>query len=148
MRDFSHSLPMALLRAREAVMARFRPLLAAHGVTEQQWRVLRALYEVDRADVSALAERCCLLMPSLSRILRTMEQTGLIARAADAGDARRSIVSITARGRALLKKVAPHSERQYVEIARRLGAKNLDDLYLLLERLAVSLDRAPPRRPR
>ncbi len=43
MRAFSSSLPMALLRAREAVMRRFRPGLRDHGVTEQQWRVLRAL---------------------------------------------------------------------------------------------------------
>ena len=45
MRTFSQSLPMALLRAREAVMRRFRPGLRCHGVTEQQWRVLRALAE-------------------------------------------------------------------------------------------------------
>ena len=43
LREFDRSLPMALLRAREAVMARFRPLFRLHGVTEQQWRVLRAL---------------------------------------------------------------------------------------------------------
>ena len=39
------SLPMALLRARELLMERFRPMLSAHGVTEQQWRVLRVLHE-------------------------------------------------------------------------------------------------------
>ncbi|MGH7006661.1 MAG: hypothetical protein ACREIP_22160, partial [Alphaproteobacteria bacterium] len=38
MRAFSRSLPMQLLRAREAVMQRFRPMLHQHGVTEQQWR--------------------------------------------------------------------------------------------------------------
>ena len=36
-RDTRHALPMAL-RAREAVMTRFRPMLAAHDINEQQWR--------------------------------------------------------------------------------------------------------------
>jgi hypothetical protein len=43
LRDFSKSLPMALMRTREAVMKRFRPSLRDHALTEQQWRVLRAL---------------------------------------------------------------------------------------------------------
>src|SRR5438105_334324 len=43
LRPFSQSLPMALLRAREAVMRHFRPSLQAAGLTEQQWRTMRAL---------------------------------------------------------------------------------------------------------
>ncbi|MGM3243097.1 hypothetical protein ACS2VP_27140, partial [Bacillus cereus group sp. Bc237] len=46
LRAFSRSLPMALLRSRESVMVRFRPMLRAHGLTEQQWRVLRAMAAV------------------------------------------------------------------------------------------------------
>ena len=42
-RPFTESLPMALLQAREAAMRLFRPMLAEHDLTEQQWRVLRAL---------------------------------------------------------------------------------------------------------
>ena len=61
MRDFAHSLPMALLKAREAVMAGFRPDLEAHGLTEQQWRVLRVLTEHPGITAGELAERaaCC-----------------------------------------------------------------------------------------
>ena len=39
------NLPLLLLQAREAVFARFRPLLNAVGLTEQQWRVVRALLD-------------------------------------------------------------------------------------------------------
>jgi len=35
MREFSRSLPMSLLRAREAVMRHFRPSLRHHGLTAQ-----------------------------------------------------------------------------------------------------------------
>ncbi len=55
-RETGRSLPIALLRARESLMARFRPMLAAHGFTEQQWRVLRIVGEVDvSCDAASLA---------------------------------------------------------------------------------------------
>jgi len=44
LRDFQKNLPMALLRARESVMSHFRPILRDHDITEQQWRVIRALH--------------------------------------------------------------------------------------------------------
>src|SRR5438552_16034721 len=80
MRDFSRSLPMSLLRAREAVMRQFRPSLRGHGLTEQQWRILRALAAIDAIEVTELARTAFLLGPSLSRILRDLEARHLIER--------------------------------------------------------------------
>src|SRR5437667_12526243 len=80
MREFSRSLPMSLLRAREAVMRQFRPSLRNHGLTEQQWRILRALTAVDAIEVTELARVAFLLGPSLSRILRDLEARDLIER--------------------------------------------------------------------
>jgi homoprotocatechuate degradation regulator HpaR len=139
MRDFAHSLPMALLRAREAVMAHFRPLLREHDVTEQQWRVLRALREAGSLEVTALAERCFILMPSLSRILRNLEERGLVERRTVPADQRRARISISAAGRRLVARVAPHSEAVYGEIARRIGARRLDEAYRLLDELTAAL---------
>src|SRR5262245_55114576 len=73
-RDTRRALPIALLRAREAVMARFRPILAAHDVTEQQWRVIRVLGEESPLDASEVAERACVLAPSLTRIIRALDR--------------------------------------------------------------------------
>src|SRR6476619_8586408 len=78
MREFSRSLPMSLLRAREAVMRQFRPSLRQHGLTEQQWRILRGLTAVDAIEVTELARMAFLLGPSLSRILRDLEARHLI----------------------------------------------------------------------
>jgi hypothetical protein len=61
LRDFRHSLPMELLRAREAAMSRFRPVLREYGLTEQQWRVIRVLAEQDGIDASEVAARSFLL---------------------------------------------------------------------------------------
>ncbi|MGA7810058.1 MAG: MarR family transcriptional regulator, partial [Bradyrhizobium sp.] len=71
---------MSLLRAREAVMRQFRPSLRRHDLTEQQWRILRALASIDEIEVTELARTAFLLAPSLSRILRDLDARRLIER--------------------------------------------------------------------
>jgi len=66
------SLPIALMRSREKVMAPIRDMLRASGLTEQQWRVLRILSEFGPQDLTEIARQACLLMPSLSRIIRSL----------------------------------------------------------------------------
>ena len=135
LRDFEHSLPMSLLRARESVMRHFRPLLAAHDVTEQQWRVLRALADTDvPMSVGELAERTFLLGPSLSRMLTSMEERALLHRTAGA-DARRAELSITSVGRDLVAEISPESEAAYGRINAGLAPGELDQLYALLAKL-------------
>ena len=72
-RSFEQSLPMQLLKAREAAMSRFRPMLRDHGLTEQRWRVIRAIHEHNKIDASELAIKSFLLSPSLTRILKYLE---------------------------------------------------------------------------
>jgi homoprotocatechuate degradation regulator HpaR len=139
MRDFSRSLPMSLLRARESVMRHFRPSLREHGLTEQQWRILRALAASGEIEVTELARVAYLLGPSLSRILRDLETRHLIERRLLKADLRRSIVSITAKGLKLIEAVAPSSEAIYAEITRRFGARKLADLQAMLHLLEESL---------
>ena len=143
MRDFSRSLPMALLRARESVMRHFRPSLRAHGLTEQQWRILRALSSHGEIEVTELAAVACLLGPSLSRILRDLESRRLIRRRLVKSDLRRSIVAISDKGVKLIEAVAPSSEAIYAEIARRFGARKLADLQAMLHLLEGSLMTMP-----
>ena len=139
MREFSRSLPMSLLRAREAVMRQFRPSLRQHGLTEQQWRILRALAAVDAIEVTELARTAFLLGPSLSRILRDLEARRLIQRKTAKTDLRRGVVSISEKGLKLMEVVAPSSETIYAEITRRYGARKLAELQEMLGALEASL---------
>ena len=139
MRDFSRSLPMSLLRAREAVMRQFRPSLRNHGLTEQQWRILRALTAVEAIEVTELARTAFLLGPSLSRILRDLEARQLIERRTAKADLRRAVVSISAKGLKLIEAVAPTSEAIYAEITNRFGARKLAELQDMLGVLERSL---------
>ena len=136
---FSRSLPMLLLRAREAVMRHFRAALRRHDITEQQWRVLRALEATGETTVSQLAGATYLLGPSLSRILKDLDARGLIVRRLDAGDMRVGLIRISARGTRLMARVAPRSEAIYAEITARFGAERLGELQALLLALEHAL---------
>lgn len=157
MRAFSESLPMLLLRAHQAVMAEFRPLLRRRGITEQQWRVLRALTTVDSMRIGELAEVTLISAPSLTRLLKTLDERGLVTRRAERGDQRATQVAIAPAGVKLIEQVSPHSEARYASIAARLGEREMralyDVLHALPERLAGQAgddDRAltGPRRAR
>src|SRR5436190_23728256 len=139
MREFSQSLPMSLLRAREALMRQFRPSLREHGLTEQQWRILRALAAIDTIEVTELARVAFLLGPSLSRILRDLEARRLIERKTAKADLRRGVVSISPRGLKLIEAVAPTSEAIYAEITSRYGARKLAELQDMLAELERGL---------
>jgi homoprotocatechuate degradation regulator HpaR len=139
MREFSRSLPMSLLRAREAVKRHFRPSLRDHGLTEQQWRILRALASVDTIEVTELARVAFLLGPSLSRILHDLEARHLIQRRVAKADLRRGVVSISAKGLKLIEAVAPSSEAIYAAITRHYGARKLAELQDMLHALEGSL---------
>ena len=144
MRDFSHSLPMALLSTRELVMGRFRPMLRSYGLTEQQWRVIRALVDSAEIEVTELAKRSYILSPSLSRILQNLEERGLIQRQAVRSDQRRALISISPRGRRLFDTIAPHSEAHYADIATAFGENKLATLYDLLSELQCALAPSKP----
>jgi len=113
-------------------MARFRPMLRDHGLTEQQWRVIRALAAKDNIDAGELARRSFLLAPSLTRILQHLESENLVQRSSDANDQRRAVFALTASGKKLFSIVGPDSEALYADIEREFGVEKLEMLYGLL----------------
>ena len=143
MRDFSRSLPMSLLRARESVMRHFRPSLRNHGLTEQQWRILRALASIDAIEVTELARVAFLLGPSLSRILRDLEARRLIERRVAKPICAAAWCRSRPRACKLIEAVAPTSEAIYAAMTRRYGARKLAELQDMLHALEGSLSELP-----
>jgi|SRR6185437_379400 len=143
LRDLSRSLPMALMRAREAVMQYFRPHHRSHGITEQQWRVLRVLYKSGDLEIAELARQSVLMPPSLSRILRDLEAAKMVKRRVVHTDLRRSVISISPAGLDMLSKIAPLSEASFAEIAHLFGEERLDQLFDLLYELERKLKKQP-----
>lgn len=137
---FGRSLAMLLLRSREAVMQRWRPFLHQRGLTDQQWRVLRALRDVDSLDIVELGRRCCIHPASLSRMLPNLAAQRMISRRPDAADHRRVIVSLSAHGRKITDRIVAEGAGVYAELTRDVGREQLERSYRVLEQLIARLE--------
>jgi homoprotocatechuate degradation regulator HpaR len=131
------NLPRLLLEAREAVMAHTRPSLRVHGLSDQQWRVLRVLGEhADEAagvETGRVAREAYLLGPSLTGVLTRMERDGWIERQRCPQDARRTVVRATPAGLAKVQALSQTIEAHYRWMEQGLGKTNLKALYELLD---------------
>lgn len=139
------NLPLLLLQAREVVISHFRPLLNHAGVTEQQWRIIRALHENTEMEPWQICEACQILSPSLAGVLARMEETGLVKRSRIDTDQRRVMVSLTARSKALVKKMGPLVQEQYRLFEESMGPDLVRDLYPVLDRLLAMKDQSVQR---
>ena len=122
-------------------MRRFRPVLNQHGVTEQQWRILRVLLDEDGLEPRQLCERCLISSPSIAGVLMRMEEAGWIQRERMEHDQRRVKVSVTAATKKLGKSIAPLIEREYLELEQQVGVKQLQQVYDALDTLLQHLGR-------
>lgn len=135
LRKTERSLPIALLRARETVMIPIRELLQESNISEQKWRVLRVVEEKGALEQTAIAEAACLLLPSLTRIVQSLEADGFLTRQPDSSDRRKTIVEITDIGRDLIAANTPKSNEIYQRLEKSFGKKKMNDLLDLLEEL-------------
>lgn len=129
------SLPIALIRAREGVMAPIRDMLAETGITEQQWRVLRVLAEFGRMDTKTLADKSSLLFPSLTRIAATLRGKGLVTQTRDDKDRRRQFIEITAKGQRIIDERSPEAAQIVAGFKATLGEADYETLLDLLAKL-------------
>lgn len=117
-------------------------MLNGLGVTEQQWRVLRVLYEDPGIDATLLAQRACILAPSLTRILKSLDERGLVSANRDSRDARRAVLSLTDEGRAFIHDAIPSMSAIYGEIEAAAGVERIGTLIDEIEALLAALDRS------
>jgi len=137
------NLPQLMLQAREALMAQFRPILNENGLTEQQWRILRALLLNGPLEPRQLCEVCQISSPSITGVLVRMEEAGLVQRERMEDDQRRLKVSVTPRSRQLGRRMFPAIDAQYERIEDIVGIDALGHVYEVLDTLLGALGHAP-----
>lgn len=123
---------MALLRARELTMGYFRPMLNEHGLTEQQWRVIRVLQEYGELEFHDLSRVAWIQPPSLTGILTRLERAALVRRTRSHSDQRRLHLSLSRAGLRRFETVSREAEQRYGLIERRLGPARLKSLMKIL----------------
>lgn len=136
MLKYEESLPLKLLKAREAAMSFFRPVLQEISLTEQQWRIIRVLAQHKELESKQLADICCILSPSLTGIINRLEQQDLIQRRKSPDDQRRVLLSLTEKALEMFERVTPLLQDRYQAITEQFSPENLEQLNHLLTQLA------------
>ncbi|MEW6340644.1 MAG: homoprotocatechuate degradation operon regulator HpaR [Pseudomonadota bacterium] len=135
------NLPMLLLRAREKMMERFRPLITAHGLTEQQWRVIRALNESGPLEPRQISDLCTISSPSMAGVLARMETLGLVVKERFEDDQRRVSVSLTKLSMQLVRALSADLEAEYRALEREVGESVVERVYRAVDELLAGLER-------
>lgn len=130
------SLTIQLLRTRESLMQHFRPMLGARDVSETQWRVLRSLYERGEMEAQDLAHVSAVMAPSLTRMLKVLEERGLLETTRHPKDGRRVVISLSAKGRTFMEEAIPEMQRIYAELSSVIGTERMQRLQQLLREVA------------
>jgi len=113
MDKFQNSLPMMLHRTLDSVIPRYRTVFKQHNVSEQQWRILRVLWESDRCTTAELASKTLLPSPSMVGIIDRMMVKELVVRERSKEDRRRVYVSLTDKAKNLQHELVPQIDQVY-----------------------------------
>lgn len=128
----------------------YRPLLEPLGLTYPQYLVMLVLWESGPVTVKTLGERLLLDSGTLSPLLKRLEDRRLVKKRPDAEDARRVIVSPTAKGRALKAEALKVPEALLCRLLAERGpaaAVRVDHLRRQLKDLVSALSASLDARP-
>ena len=131
------SINISLIQAREALMTQFRPILNNAGITDQQWRIIRLLAENGTLDFQDLANQACILRPSLTGILTSLEKVGYVVRLKPSNDQRRVYLKLTGKGEKLHRTTCDQVDARYDVIESVLSKDKLKQLQSLLGELSA-----------
>ena len=125
---------LALWRTYDRLRALEDELFAGFDLTAQQYNLLRLLRAAhEPIPTLALAERLVSRAPDITRMLDRLEKDGFIKRARSTSDRRTVLVALTARGRALLDRIASPLRKCHERQLGHLSAGELKSLMTLLK---------------
>lgn len=112
--------------------------LSSHGLTVDQWRVLRSLTESGPQTMSDLGQSTTISGPTLSRVVDKLVTNALVYRNVDAGDRRKVLVHAAERGQTVVEQLLPDVEAAERQALAPLSTRETQTLRTLLERIASS----------
>lgn len=133
-------LPYLLARASHALWRGFEPQLRAAGLNSLEWRVLATLSDSPPLPVGQLANEVLAKQPTVTKTLDRLVAQGWVERRADAADARRARVALTAAGQQHVAPLLQAAKAHEASRLQALGAPQLDRLRDELRQLVLHFD--------
>lgn len=126
---------IALSRAAGSVETRTQSVIAGAGLTEGQFGILEALYHLGPLCAAELARKVLRSRGNLTLVIANLERDGLAARTTRAEDRRYRTVALTAKGRALVRKMFPKHVGLLVRTMGALEPAEQEELRRLCRKL-------------
>ena len=136
---------LELVRAHEEMATALARVFQGHGVTQQQYNVLRILYVRDKGDglpCSAISARLVNRVPDMTRLLDRLEKAGLVTRHRCTSDRRVVRTRLSEEGMALVERIHGPLHAAHARLATELDPGELDELTRLLRKLRNGVARA------
>lgn len=119
------------------VSARFARQLEEAGTSVSEWVALRTLYERPAATHAELIEALGMTKGAASKLMSRLEQKRLAARAPAPGRAREQLLHLTAKGRALVPRLAALADANDAHFFGHLDPAERDALMQVFRRLVA-----------
>lgn len=132
---------MMLHRTLDAVIPKYRAVFKEHGISEQQWRILRVLWERQSCTSAELAKIALLPSPSMVGIIDRMIKRSLVSRDRSEDDRRIVHVSLTDKGRDLQNELMPKIEAIYKTIINQCDP---DAWQTMIDTMQIVIDTNQP----
>lgn len=131
---------LCLLRTADAIKRGYSQVIEPHGITPQQYNVLRILRGAgpDGLPTLTIGERMIEQTPGVTRLVDRLERKGLVARTPCPKDRRRVFCRITPKGLDLLEELDEPVNRCDAHVVSILPPSELDSLITLLDRVRAS----------
>ena len=128
---------LGLLRTADAVKRSLAQVVEPHGITPQQYNVLRILRGAgpDGLPTLTIGERMVEQTPGVTRLVDRLERKGLVARTPCPDDRRRVFCRITEKGLELLTELDEPVNRWDAQAVSALAPAELASLIGLLDRV-------------
>jgi DNA-binding MarR family transcriptional regulator len=131
---------LGLLRTADAIKRSLAHVVEPHGITPQQYNVLRILRGAgsDGLPTLTIGERMVEQTPGVTRLIDRLERKGLVVRTPCPKDRRRVFCQITPKGLDLLAELDEPVNRWDVQTVSILPPSEVDSLIKLLDRVRAS----------
>ena len=131
---------VGLLRTADAIKRSLAQVIEPHGITPQQYNVLRILRGAAPEGLPTLTigERMVEQTPGVTRLIDRLERKGLVARTPCPKDRRRVFCQITPKGLDLLEELDEPVNRWDAQTVSILPPSEVDSLIKLLDRVRAS----------
>jgi DNA-binding MarR family transcriptional regulator len=129
---------MAVWRAADRLKREFAAIVAPHGITLQQYNVLRILRDAGPQGLPtlAIADRMIERAPGITRLVDRLETKGLIARKRTESNRRQVLCYLTRQGLNLLSELDPLLYDAVVQVFVRLSDAQVTTLTKALSQLS------------